>query len=105
MGLPVAAPVKQTGRRDFPARSAIDRPRRFDCGPALSFQDIRVMLQMIGHESLNEIIAVIVALLHAQLELLSRFRRGGRKFLRQQLSILQKMICGPLGYEDLWWKC
>lgn len=49
---------------------------------ATSFlQNLRVMLQVIGHERLNEIVPVVIAWLHAQVEFLSRRRcRGGEFF-------------------------
>ena len=56
---------------------------------------------MIGHEGLNEIVAVIVARLHAQREPLPRLRRGGRQLLGQQLVFREKLIAGALIDEDV----
>ena len=54
-----------------------------------------MMAQMIRHEGLNEIIAVIVARLHAQVQRLAGLRRGGGEFLRQQL-LHQELIAAAL---------
>jgi len=54
------------------------------------FQKSCVMLQMIGHEGLNEIVPVVIARLHAQGKLLSRRRRRGREFFGQQLLVREK---------------
>src|SRR6202035_1137021 len=43
-----------------------------DFKPTSFLQNPCVMLQMIGHEGLNEIVPVVIARLHAQVQLLSR---------------------------------
>ena len=52
-----------------------------DLEPTSFLQNLCVMLQMIGHERLDEIVPVVIARLHAQVQLLSRRRgRGGEFF-------------------------
>lgn len=46
----------------------------------------RVMAHVIGHEGLDEVVAMIVALLHAQIQLLAGLRGGGGEFFRHQFG-------------------
>ncbi len=57
------------------------------------------MMQVIRHEGLNEVIAVIVAGLHAQIEFLTGLCCGGCEFFRQQLCG-QILIGAALINED-----
>src|ERR1700722_10688584 len=59
----------------------------------------RVVAQMVRHESLNEIIAVIVAGLHAQIQRLPGFGRGSGEFFRLEL-LDQELVPRTLIDED-----
>src|SRR5882757_1700770 len=84
-----------------PSQAGEPLPSDFHLTWGSLLQDLRVVPQMIAHEGLNEIVAVIVALLHTQRELLSRLRRGRREFLGQQLLIRQKLIGRALIDQDV----
>src|SRR5260370_7645970 len=58
-----------------------------------------MVAQVIPHEGLHEVVAVIVARLHAQAERLARLGGGPGKYLRQQL-LGQKLIRRALIDED-----
>jgi hypothetical protein len=60
-----------------------------------------VVPQVTGHERLNVVVAVVVALLHAKREPLARLGCGGRKSLGQQLLIRQKLVGGALIDQDM----
>src|SRR5260221_10889030 len=65
----------------------------------LTFQLLRVVAQMVRHEGLHEVVAVIVARLHAQAERLTRLCGGRGEYFRHQL-LGQKLIPGALIDED-----
>src|SRR5258706_12201753 len=64
-----------------------------------SFQLLRMVAQVIPHEGLHEVVAMIIARLHAQAERLTRLGGGRGEYLRQQL-LGQKLIRRPLIDED-----
>src|ERR1700684_3888309 len=65
---------------------AILRPVKCVAAPRSSDpQMLRVMAQMIRHEGLDEVVAVIVARLQAQVQRLARPGGGGGELIRQQL--------------------
>src|ERR1700682_71228 len=64
-----------------------------------SFQLLCMMAQVIPHEGLNEVVAMIVARLHAQAERLARLGGGRGENFRQQL-LGQKLIRRALIDED-----
>ena len=66
---------------------------------SLLLQRGRMMAQVVRHEGLDEVIAVVVARLHPELELLARFRSRRGEFLGQQL-LLQKLIRRALVDQD-----
>src|SRR5882724_1640244 len=85
-----------------PAEASTQGSRpRFSSIQKSGLQNLCVMLQMIGHERLNEKVPMVIARLHAEREFLSRRRGRGGEFFGQQLLVREELIGRALVYQDV----